>query len=58
MRSGGEVFCEKNFRSPYNRDQTDISTVQLPMKKNAESISGFSRKIAVKKIQNVWVKFD
>ncbi|GFT72664.1 integrase catalytic domain-containing protein [Trichonephila clavipes] len=49
-KSEEEIYCEEHFVSTYKRDKTGRLIVRLPIKKNAETLLGYSKENAVKRL--------
>ncbi|GBM95305.1 hypothetical protein AVEN_59501-1 [Araneus ventricosus] len=57
-KSEEEIYCEEHFVKTYKRDQTGRFLVQLPLKKNAESVLGSSKENAIKRLNGIWNKLN
>ncbi|GFT74766.1 integrase catalytic domain-containing protein [Trichonephila clavipes] len=57
-KSEEEIYCEEHFVSTYKRDKTGRLIVRLPIKKNAETLLGYSKENAVKRLNGIWEKLN
>ncbi|GFX75906.1 integrase catalytic domain-containing protein [Trichonephila clavipes] len=53
-----EIYCEEHFVSTYKRDKTGRFIVRLPIKENAETLLGYSKENAVKRLNSIWEKLN
>ncbi|GFU93619.1 integrase catalytic domain-containing protein [Trichonephila clavipes] len=49
-KSEEEIYCEEHFVSTYKRDKTGRFIVRLPIKENAETLLGYSKENAIKRL--------
>ncbi|GFU26565.1 DUF1758 domain-containing protein [Trichonephila clavipes] len=49
-KSEEEIYCEEHFVSTYKRDKTGRIIVRLPIKENAETLLGYSKENAIKRL--------
>ncbi|GFT84668.1 DUF1758 domain-containing protein [Trichonephila clavipes] len=49
-KSEEEIYCEEHFVSTYKRDKTRRFIVRLPIKENAETLLGYSKENAIKRL--------
>ncbi|GFY03792.1 DUF1758 domain-containing protein [Trichonephila clavipes] len=49
-KSEEEIYCEEHFVSTYKRDNTGRFIVRLPIKENAETLLGYSKENAIKRL--------
>ncbi|GFU87457.1 integrase catalytic domain-containing protein [Trichonephila clavipes] len=57
-KSEEEIYCEEHFVSTYKRDKTGRFIVRLPMKENAETLLGYSKENAIKRLNGIWEKLN
>ncbi|GFS92644.1 integrase catalytic domain-containing protein [Trichonephila clavipes] len=57
-KSEEEIYCEEHFVSTYNRDKTGRFIVRLPIKENAETLLGYSKENAIKRLNGIWEKLN
>ncbi|GBN28332.1 hypothetical protein AVEN_118861-1, partial [Araneus ventricosus] len=57
-KSEEEKFCEEHFLKTHSRTKSGRYIVSLPMKENADSVLGFSRENAVKRLNGIWNKLN
>ncbi|GBN71477.1 hypothetical protein AVEN_85918-1 [Araneus ventricosus] len=57
-KSEEEKFCEEHFLKTHTRTKSGRYIVSLPMKENADSMLGFSRENAVKRLNGIWNKLN
>ncbi|GFU80161.1 DUF1758 domain-containing protein [Trichonephila clavipes] len=57
-KSEEEIYCEEHFVSTYKRDQTGRFIVRLPIKENAETLLGYSKENAIKRLNGIWEKLN
>ncbi|GFV04579.1 integrase catalytic domain-containing protein [Trichonephila clavipes] len=50
IKSEEEIYCEEHFVSTYKRDKTGRFIVRLPIKENAETLLGYSKENAIKRL--------
>ncbi|GFV62826.1 DUF1758 domain-containing protein [Trichonephila clavipes] len=55
-KSEEEIYCEEHFVSTYKRDKTGRFIVRLPIKENAETLLGYSKENAIKRLNGIWEK--
>ncbi|GFU09776.1 integrase catalytic domain-containing protein [Trichonephila clavipes] len=55
-KSEEEIYCEKHFVSTYKRDKTGRFIVRLPIKENVETLLGYSKENAIKRLNGIWEK--
>ncbi|GFY27117.1 DUF1758 domain-containing protein [Trichonephila clavipes] len=53
-----EIYCEEHFVSTYKRDKTGRFIVRLPIKENAETLLGYSKENAIKRLDGIWEKLN
>ncbi|XP_054708411.1 uncharacterized protein LOC129218214 [Uloborus diversus] len=53
-----EKFCEEHFVRTHSRDSTGRYIVKYPMRENAESLLGFSKLTAEKRLNSIWAKLN
>ncbi|GFW17376.1 DUF1758 domain-containing protein [Trichonephila clavipes] len=53
-KSEEEIYCEEHFVSTYKRDKTGRFIVRLPIKENAETLLGYSKENAIKRLNGIW----
>ncbi|GFW83617.1 transposable element Tcb2 transposase [Trichonephila clavipes] len=53
-----EIYCEEHFVSTYKRDKTGRFIVRLPIKENAETLLGYSKENAIKRLNGIWEKLN
>ncbi|GFT28570.1 DUF1758 domain-containing protein [Trichonephila clavipes] len=53
-KSEEEIYCEEHFVSTYKRDKTGRFIVRLPIKENAETLLGYSKENAVRRLNGIW----
>ncbi|GFS72118.1 integrase catalytic domain-containing protein [Trichonephila clavipes] len=52
-KSEEEIYCEEHFATTYKRDKTGRIIVRLPIKKNAETLLGYSKENAAKRLNGI-----
>ncbi|GFT34798.1 integrase catalytic domain-containing protein [Trichonephila clavipes] len=52
------IYCEEHFVSTYKRDETGRFIVRFPLKENAETLLGYSKENAIKRLNGVWEKLN
>ncbi|GFY27749.1 DUF1758 domain-containing protein [Trichonephila clavipes] len=57
-KSEEEIYCEEHFVSTYKRDKTGRFIVRLPIKENAETLLGYSKENAIKRLNGIWEKLN
>ncbi|GFX85053.1 integrase catalytic domain-containing protein [Trichonephila clavipes] len=57
-KSEEEIYCEEHFVSTYKRDKTGRFIVRLPIKENAETLLGYSKENAVKRLNGILEKLN
>ncbi|GFX57963.1 DUF1758 domain-containing protein [Trichonephila clavipes] len=57
-KSEEEIYCEEYFVSTYKRDKTGRFKVRLPIKENAETLLGYSKENAIKRLNGIWEKLN
>ncbi|GFV69548.1 DUF1758 domain-containing protein [Trichonephila clavipes] len=57
-KSKEEIYCEEHFVSTYKRDKTGRFIVRLPIKENAETLLGYSKQNAIKRLNGIWEKLN
>ncbi|GFS55166.1 integrase catalytic domain-containing protein [Trichonephila clavipes] len=57
-KSEEEIYCEEHFVSTYKRDKTRRFIVRLPIKENAETLLGYSKENAIKRLNGIWEKLN
>ncbi|GFV16219.1 DUF1758 domain-containing protein [Trichonephila clavipes] len=57
-KSEEEIYCEEHFVSTYKRDKTRRFIVRLPIKENAETLLGYSKENAIKRLNDIWKKLN
>ncbi|GFV82383.1 integrase catalytic domain-containing protein [Trichonephila clavipes] len=57
-KSEEEIYCEEHFVSTYKRDKTGRIIVRLPIKENAETLLGYSKENAIKRLNGIWEKLN
>ncbi|GFT64168.1 integrase catalytic domain-containing protein [Trichonephila clavipes] len=57
-KSEEEIYCEEHFVSTYKRDKTGRFIVRLPIKENAETLLGYSKENAIKRLNSIWEKLN
>ncbi|GFY13307.1 DUF1758 domain-containing protein [Trichonephila clavipes] len=57
-KSEEEIYCEEHFVSTYKRDKTGRFIVWLPIKENAETLLGYSKENAIKRLNGIWEKLN
>ncbi|GFX99632.1 retrovirus-related Pol polyprotein from transposon TNT 1-94 [Trichonephila clavipes] len=57
-KSEEEIYCEEHFVSTYKRDKTERFIVRLPIKENAETLLGYSKQNAIKRLNGIWEKLS
>ncbi|GFS52673.1 DUF1758 domain-containing protein [Trichonephila clavipes] len=57
-KSEEEIYCEEHFVSTYKRDKTGRFIVRLPIKENAETLLGYSKENAIKRLNGIWGKLN
>ncbi|GFW74420.1 integrase catalytic domain-containing protein [Trichonephila clavipes] len=55
-KSEEEIYCEEHFVSIYKRDKTRRFIIRLPIKENAETLLGYSKENAIKRLNGIWEK--
>ncbi|GFT35851.1 DUF1758 domain-containing protein [Trichonephila clavipes] len=58
IKSEEEIYCEEHFVSTYKRDKTGRFIVRLPIKENAETLLGYSKENAIKRLNGIWEKLN
>ncbi|GFV24714.1 DUF1758 domain-containing protein [Trichonephila clavipes] len=58
IKSEEEIYCEEHFVSTYKRDKTGRFIVRLPIKENAETLLGYSKENAIKRLNGIWGKLN
>ncbi|XP_054713686.1 uncharacterized protein LOC129223144 [Uloborus diversus] len=53
-----EKFCEEHFVRTHSRDSTGRYIVKYPMRENAESLLGFSKLTAERRLNSIWAKLN
>ncbi|GFW19115.1 integrase catalytic domain-containing protein [Trichonephila clavipes] len=57
-KSEEEIYCEEHFVSTYKRDKTGRFIVRLTIKENAETLLGYSKENAIKRLNGIWEKLN
>ncbi|GFV67154.1 DUF1758 domain-containing protein [Trichonephila clavipes] len=57
-KSEEEIYCKEHFVSTYKRDKTGRFIVRLPIKENAETLLGYSKENAIKRLNGIWEKLN
>ncbi|GFV88159.1 DUF1758 domain-containing protein [Trichonephila clavipes] len=57
-KSEEEIYCEEHFVSTYKRDKTGRFIVRLPIKENTETLLGYSKENAIKRLNGIWEKLN
>ncbi|GFW33340.1 integrase catalytic domain-containing protein [Trichonephila clavipes] len=57
-KSVEEIYCEEHFVSTYKRDKTGRFIVRLRIKENAETLLGYSKENAIKRLNGIWEKLN
>ncbi|GFT62879.1 integrase catalytic domain-containing protein [Trichonephila clavipes] len=58
-KSEKEIYCEeRRFVSTYKRDKTGRFIVRLPIKENVETLLGYSKENAIKRLNCIWEKLN
>ncbi|GFV93581.1 integrase catalytic domain-containing protein [Trichonephila clavipes] len=57
-KSEEEIYREEHFVSTYKKDKTGRFIVWLPIKENAETLLGYSKENAVKRLYGIWEKLN
>ncbi|GFX68158.1 DUF1758 domain-containing protein [Trichonephila clavipes] len=57
-KSEEEIYCEEHFVSTNKRDKTGRFIVRLPIKENAETLLGYSKENAIKRLNGIWEKLN
>ncbi|GFU39174.1 integrase catalytic domain-containing protein [Trichonephila clavipes] len=57
-KSEEEIYCEEHFVSTYKSDKTGRFIVRLPIKENAETLLGYSKENAIKRLNGIWEKLN
>ncbi|GFX46324.1 DUF1758 domain-containing protein [Trichonephila clavipes] len=57
-KSEEEIYCEEHFVSTYKRDKMGRFIVRLPIKENAETLLGYPKENAIKRLNGIWEKLN
>ncbi|GFV51999.1 DUF1758 domain-containing protein [Trichonephila clavipes] len=57
-KSEEEIYCEEHFVSTYKRNKTGRFIVRLPIKENAETLFGYSKENAIKRLNGIREKLN
>ncbi|GFX92289.1 DUF1758 domain-containing protein [Trichonephila clavipes] len=55
-KSEEDIYCEEHFVSTYKRDKTGRFIVRLPIKENADTLLGYSKEHAIKRLNGHMVE--
>ncbi|GFV60778.1 integrase catalytic domain-containing protein [Trichonephila clavipes] len=58
QKSEEEIYCEEHFVRTYKRDKMGRIIVRLPIKENAETLLGYSKENAIKRLNDIWEKLN